>query len=168
MNMARNKIGIGHDGTHNAFAKPGEPTLVAAHSGMAARAHDQPGLGIARNGSPKRFPDVPYHNGMPVKAIVNAGIGGIGHGVASLGDGGQVVSVSSAAVPPVPAHRRGFNSVSAPQPSQGLTHAYGSVLKVREAAPISPGMKNRTGAIARSLADATPTSIGRELLDQGK
>jgi hypothetical protein len=144
--MARNKIGVAHDGSHNGIARNGEAKLSVHHSSQDARLDD---VGIAphfmKPAAKKQLPDTPVHAGMHERQVAGAGVGGVGHATAIL-DGGQVVGTSAAAQP--------------------LAHAYGSVLKVRGPAAISPGMKNRCGPIARSLNDATPTSIGQELLDQ--
>jgi hypothetical protein len=64
--MARNTIGVGLDGKHNAFAKSGEPTLAIHHDPNIARAADalHGDKSIARNGAPKRMHPVSVHNGM--------------------------------------------------------------------------------------------------------
>jgi hypothetical protein len=164
----RNSTGVGHDGRSNAFAKPGEPTLAAHHSPMDARAHDH---GIApsfmKPAAKKALPDVSIHNGMHSRQIAAAGLGGLGHASAVL-SGGQVIAANAAAVPPVPAHRKNFNSPDASQVSAPITQAYGKgVPKVRDAAPAKAGMRSRQGPLARSLTDSTPHSIlGRAILEE--
>jgi hypothetical protein len=63
---ARNKIGVGHDGTHNAFAKRGEPVLAVHHDPNIARRADamHGDKSIARSGAPKRLHPVSIHNAM--------------------------------------------------------------------------------------------------------
>lgn len=66
--MARNKIGVGHDGAHNAFARQGEATLAVHHDPNAARKGDVGVKGnIARDGAPKRMHPVSVHNGMTAR-----------------------------------------------------------------------------------------------------
>jgi hypothetical protein len=64
--MSRSKIGVGADGSHNAFAKAGEPTLAIHHDPNVARATDHlhGDKSIARNGAPKRMHPVSVHSGM--------------------------------------------------------------------------------------------------------
>jgi hypothetical protein len=136
----RLKAGNNHDGTSRAFAKPGEMTLSAHHTND--RSTDKPGGGIARAGAPKRLASVPLHNGMAPHAIAAAGIGGMGHGTATI-DGGQTVT-SSAAAP--------------------VQHAYGSIPKSgRAAAPIKPGQRSQTNA-AHSQMDLG--ELGRAIMDE--
>jgi hypothetical protein len=63
--MARNTIGVGLDGKHNAFAKSGEPTLAIHHDPNIARAHD---VGIAprfmKPAAKKVMHPVSIHRGM--------------------------------------------------------------------------------------------------------
>lgn len=95
--------------------------------------------------APKALHPTPYHNGMHPRAIAAAGIGGQGHGTATI-DGGQTVVSSAAAAP--------------------LAHAYGDIPKVRDAAKPAWGNRSRTGGIARSLDDPTLTELGRAVKDE--
>ena len=162
--------GVGYDGKSNAFARKGEPTLAVHHSPMAARLADN---GVAprfmKPAAKKAIPDVSIHSGMHERQIAGAGVGGMGHGTAVI-SGGAVIGTSAAAVPPVPAHRSGFNSPEASQPANTITHAYGKgIPKVRNAAPVGPNMKQTTRPIARSLTDARPHDIrGQMLIDEAK
>jgi hypothetical protein len=123
--MARNKIGVGADGLHNAFAKSGEPTLAVHHDPNEARKGDHGVKGnIARDGAPKRMHPVSVHNGMTRQQSDAAGLGGMGHATAVI-DGGQKLATDAPAAP--------------------LAHAYGGgIPKVRNAAPVKPGMRSRT------------------------
>jgi len=122
--MARSKIGVGADGSHNAFAKPGEPALAVHHDPNEARKGDHGVKGnIARDGAPKRMHPVSVHNGMTKQQSDAAGLGGMGHATAVI-DGGQKLATSAPAAP--------------------LQHAYGAVLKNRPCAPVKPGMRSRT------------------------
>jgi hypothetical protein len=126
--MSRNKIGVGADGSHNAFAKRGEATLAVHHDPNEARKGDHGVKGnIARDGAPKRMHPVSVHNGMTRQQSDAAGIGGMGHATAVV-DGGQKLATDAPAAP--------------------LEHAYGSgILKVRPAAQVVPGMRTRRGEI---------------------
>lgn len=73
--MARSKIGVSADGSHNAFAKSGEPTLAVHHDPNRARAGDKPGAGLARSGAPKRLHPVSIHNGMTERQQALQGMG---------------------------------------------------------------------------------------------
>jgi hypothetical protein len=150
--MARSKIGVGHDGRSNAFAKPGERTLATHHNPMDARQGDKPGepahrlghrghpiggvvkgetvrapgaLDIQpRQGAPKALHPVPYHVSTTVRQIAGSGRGGMGHPSASVSDGGEKITTSAAAAP--------------------LEHAYGGALpKSRPNVFITPGMRDR-------------------------
>jgi hypothetical protein len=73
--MARNKIGVGADGSHNAFAKSGEPTLAVHHDPNEARKGDHGVKGnAARDGAPKRMHPVSVHNGMTERQQALAGM----------------------------------------------------------------------------------------------
>jgi hypothetical protein len=190
--------GPGHDGGPKSgfYAKPGKPGLDVHHDPMDARKGDKPGspaheqyghrghptgavvygetvrapgaLDIQpRQGAAKRLDPVAPHSSSTARQLAGSGRGGMGHGSAVL-SGGEVVATNAAAVPPVPAHRRGFNSPAAP--SVPITHAYGTMTpKIREAAPVKAGMRSRTGPLARSLTDSTPHSIlGRAIIDEAK
>jgi hypothetical protein len=138
--MTRNKIGVSADGSHNAFAKRGEATLAVHHDPNEARKGDHGVKGnIARDGKAKALHPVSVHNGMTRQQIDAAGIGGQGHATAVV-SGGQKLATD------------------APAP---LAHAYGAVLKDRPAAPIKPGMRNRTTA-AHSQMD--PATLGAAIL----
>jgi hypothetical protein len=130
--MTRSKIGVGLDGAHNAFARKGEATLAIHHDPGQARRGDMPGEGLARNGAPKKLHPVSLHNSATPHQIAGVDAGGQGHAVAVV-DGGVKFTSSSAAAP--------------------LASAYGGVLKVREAAPVKPGMRRQQGAAARSLKE---------------
>ena len=166
--MARSKIGVGADGSHNAFARKGEPTLAVHHDPNIARQNDH---GIApkfmKPAAPKRMHPVSVHNGMTGNQRAGVGVGGMGHGTAVI-SGGEIIGTNAAAVPPVPAHRAGFNSPAVS--TAPITHAYGKgVPKVRNAAPVAWNNKNVSGPLAKSLDDATPHDIrGVMLLDQAK
>jgi len=122
--MARNTIGVGQDGSHNAFARKGEPTLAVHHDPNEARKGDHGVKGnIARDGAPKRMHPVSVHNGMTRQQSDAAGIGGQGHATAVV-SGGQKLATDAPAAP--------------------LAHAYGAVLKTRPAAQVVPGMRSRT------------------------
>ena len=74
--MTRSKIGVGADGSHNAFAKSGEPTLAVHHDPNEARKGDHGVKGnIARDGAPKRMHPVSIHNGMTERQQALAGMG---------------------------------------------------------------------------------------------
>jgi hypothetical protein len=86
--------------------KPGAPAHTLGHRGhpvgavvngrtvRSAGAVDiQP-----RQGAPKRHAPVSIHNGMNAEQIKGAGIGGMGHAVATV-DGGQKLVTSAAAAP---------------------------------------------------------------------
>lgn len=123
--------------------RPGK-SLNRSHglaASQAARHGDKPN--IARDaGRSKDVFDLKIHGGMTERQVAMAGVGGMGHGV--MLDGGEP---SAAAAP--------------------LAHAYGGqVPKVRDAAPAKPGMRSRTGGIARSLDDNTLTDLGRAIKDQ--
>ena len=62
----RNKIGVGHDGTHNAFAKSGEPVLAVHHDPNIARRADamHGDKSIARSGASKKLHPISIHNAM--------------------------------------------------------------------------------------------------------
>jgi hypothetical protein len=63
--MARNTIGVGLDGKHNAFARKSEPALTVHHDPNEARKGDHGVKGnIARDGAPKRMHPVSVHNAM--------------------------------------------------------------------------------------------------------
>jgi hypothetical protein len=85
-------------------------------------------LDIARKGTvPKKSNDgqVPVHPGMTSLQKAGAGIGGMGHGTATV-DGGQTIASSAAAAP--------------------LAHTYGGApdLKTGKAVPPVPGQRSRT------------------------
>lgn len=162
--------GVGHDGKSNAFARKGEPTLAVHHDPNIARQDDHGVKGnLARDGAPKRMHPVSVHNGMTVNQQAGVNLGGMRHGTAVI-SGGAVIGTSAAAVPPVPAHRSGFNSPEASQSAKTITHAYGKgIPKVRNAAPVAWNNKNISGPIAKSLDVATPHDIrGQMLLDEAK
>ena len=149
--MARNKIGVGADGSHNAFARKGEPTLAIHHTKRSGtwmarrtgtrRLTGHPAGAVVngrtvrragavdiqpRQGAPKRMHPVSIHNGMTRQQIDAAGIGGQGHATAVV-DGGEKLPTSKAAAP--------------------LAHAYGGgIPKVRPAAQVvaaHPGTRSR-------------------------
>jgi len=151
--MSRSKIGVAQDGTHNAFARPGEPTLAAHHDPGRARQYDMPGepahalghrghavgavvdgktvrggggLDIQpRQGKPKAMHPVSLHSNM--HSVEQSNAGGRSHATATIDDGGQTIVSSAAAAP--------------------LADAYGSVLKNRPDAPLANGMRHRHGEV---------------------
>jgi hypothetical protein len=143
----RLKAGNNRDGTSRAFAKGNEPTLSTHHDPNEARAGD---VGIApgfmKPAARKAMHPVSVHNGMHPRAVAAAGLGGQGHGTATI-DGGQTVVSSAAAAP--------------------IASAYGGgILKVRDAAKPAWGNRSRTGGIAQSLDDPTLTELGRAVKDE--
>ena len=73
--MARNTIGVGLNGKHNAFARKGEPALAVHHDPNEARKGDHGVKGnIARDGAPKRMHPVSIHNGMTERQQALAGM----------------------------------------------------------------------------------------------
>jgi hypothetical protein len=167
----RNTTGVGYDGKSNAFARKGEATLAVHHDPNVARQDDHGVKGnLARDGAPKRMHPVSIHNGMTRNQQAGVNVGGMGHGTAVI-SGSEVIGTSAAAVPPVPAHRSGFNSPEASAVSTPpITHAYGKgIPRVRNAAPVAWNNKSVSGPIAKSLTDATPHDIrGQMLLDEAK
>ncbi len=136
----RLKAGTGHDGKSRAFAKPGEATLSTHHDPNEARAGD---VGLAphfmKPAARKALHPVAVHNGMHPRQIAAAGIGGMAHATGYVDEGGTAIPNSAAAVP----------------------HAYGSgIPKVRDAAPINPGMVSNV----RPAFDKA--ALGRALLDE--
>jgi hypothetical protein len=93
---------------------------------------------IARRGSvAKRCNDpIAVHPGMTSLQRGGAGIGGMGHSVAAIADGGQTIASSAAASP--------------------LSHAYGDAGDLKSGMPAaSParGMRSRINADTETLAD---------------
>lgn len=93
---------------------------------------------IARKGSvPKRSNDgpVPVSFGMTNLQKAGAGVGGQGHGVAAITDGGQTIAASAAAAP--------------------LRHAYSAApdLKTGKAVPPSFAQRSRTNEGVETFAD---------------
>jgi hypothetical protein len=132
--MGRNKTGVAHDGTHNAFGWKGEATLAIHHDPGLARRGD---VGIAPPGMkpavPKRLHPVSLHNSATPHQIAGVDAGGQSHAVAVV-DGGVKLTSSAAAAP--------------------MANAYGGMIpKVRDAAPPKPGMRRQQGAIARSVKE---------------
>ena len=98
----------------------------------------------------------------------------------AVGSGGEVVATSAAAVPPVPAHRSGFNSPAVPHVP--ITHAYGTGQpKVRDGAPAHSGTRSRNndfvggGVVVKGVSvnharAAKPDlpALGRAILDRSK
>jgi hypothetical protein len=73
--MARNKIGVSAAGSHNAFARKGEPALAVHHDPNEARKGDHGVKGnVARDGAPKRMHPVSIHNGMTERQQALAGM----------------------------------------------------------------------------------------------
>lgn len=132
---ARSKIGNSHDGSHNAFAKPGEPTLKVHHDPNRPRVHDgmveRASGNIARAGAPKKFHPVSIHNGMTER---QQALAGMGHANATAPDANPANPLS--------------------KEPQGKDFVGKSV-------PVVPGMKNRTTA-AHSGVD--PQTLGRAIL----
>lgn len=82
--MKRITSGTAHDGTSNAFAKPGEATLAIHHDPNLARTGDHGVKGnIARNGALKRMHPVSIHNGMTER---QQALQGMGHATAVAPD----------------------------------------------------------------------------------
>jgi hypothetical protein len=93
---------------------------------VADRTHEfeaQRGGNIARAGGKPKRSVVQVHGGMTRQQSDAAGLGGMGHATAVI-DGGQKLTTDAPAAP--------------------LTHAYGGIPKVRNAAPVKPGMRSRT------------------------
>ena len=109
--------------THShAAMRSGSPSITIQ---TRARRGDIPGEGLARNGAAKKLHPVSLHNSATPHQIAGVDAGGQGHAVAVV-DGGVKLTSSSAAAP--------------------LANAYGGMVpKVREAAPIKPGMKSQQG-----------------------
>jgi len=170
-------IGPSHTGGPKSgfYAKPGTPGLDVHHDPMDARKGDHGVKGnLARDGAAKRLDPVAPHSSTTVRQLAGVGVGGMAHGSAVVSGGGEVVATSAAAVPPVPASRRGFNSPAVPHVA--LTHAYGSgVPKVRNGAPAHSGTRSRNadavgGAAAgvnHARAQRTDLpALGRAILDE--
>ena len=109
-------------------------------SNKPIHSHDSHGFGpardghahsdIARDGAPKHVHSVKVHDGMTRRQTNAANIGGMGHPVAGVGEGGGQPIATNAAASPL------------------LVNAYGS--KPKRLAPVTPsfGMKHRdTGKV---------------------
>jgi hypothetical protein len=123
--MGRIKTGTDYNGVSNAFGRGNEKRLSVHHDPNEARRGDMPGEGLARNGAAKKLHPVSLHNSATPHQIAGIDAGGQGHPVAVV-DCGVKLTSSSAAAP--------------------LANGYGGMVpKVREAAPIKPGMKSQQG-----------------------
>lgn len=96
-------------------------------------------------GKPKTQKSVPYHDAMSRLQTNAAGIGGQGHGVAAINDGGETIAASSAAAPLASAY--------------GFSDGGGKAGKI---VPPSPGMRSRTNEGVETHADKV--QHGRDML----
>jgi hypothetical protein len=131
--MARNTIGVGLDGKHNAFARKGEATLAVHHDPNEARKGD-PGVkgNIARDGAPKRMHPVSIHNGMTERQQT---LQGMGHATALDSLSGQTVTPGK--TNSVPGWGNGGLRSGNP-----MAHAPAS--KNLKPVAVTPGMRSRT------------------------
>jgi len=129
--MARYAIGVGRDGTHNAFARKGERTLAVHHDPNEARKGDSgvPG-NIARDGAPKRMHPVSIHRNMTER---QQALKGMQHANATAPDA---------------------------NPASPLSKIPEGKSFVGKSVPVSPGMRSRTtgaafdhAALGRAMLD---------------